>query len=96
MKPVCVPCQMFFRPKKTGFYFTEGMPIDTVEPAPPGTEAPEKWEPYKLWVGDLWECRGCGTQIVVGVAGSPISEHYMEDFHDMQQRLNGQWQVNDY
>lgn len=79
MKPICVKCQRFYRPKKTGFRFVEGMP--THPRALPGRDAePERWKPYKLWVGDLWECEGCGSQIVSGFAGSPYAEHYQPDF----------------
>jgi hypothetical protein len=78
MKPVCVPCQRFYRPKKNGTNFIENMPAMTG--ALPGTQEPEKWVPYKLWTGDLWECEGCGTQIIVGVPSVPISEHYMGNF----------------
>ena len=78
MKPICKPCQRFFRPKKNGFAFVERMPV--VNGAKPGTEEPEKWKPYKLWDGDLWECKGCGAEIIVGIASEPISEHYLDDF----------------
>lgn len=79
MKPVCRPCQRFFRPKKNGFAFVEGMPIGPDRPLP-GTQEPEKWKPYKLWMGDLWHCQGCGAEIVVGVAPEPLAEHYQPDF----------------
>ena len=38
------------------------------------------WGPYKLWNGDLYECEGCGAQIVVGIAHQPLSEHYQPDY----------------
>lgn len=79
-KPVCVPCQRFFRPKKNGYRLVEGMPV--VSGAEPGTAEPEKWAPYKLWVADLWECHGCGAQIVSGFANQPIAEHYQPGFAD--------------
>lgn len=94
MKPICVPCQRFFRPKKTGFYFIEGMPTKTGAQA--GTAEPESWVPYKLWVGDLWECQGCGATVVVGVGKGSLAEHFQEDFEDIVKRLGaGQLQVND-
>ena len=96
MKPICVPCQRFFRCKKTGYYFIEGMPKDGVRHASPGAEAPEQWTPYKLWVGDLWQCEGCGTEIVSGVGMGPIAEHYMEEFNAPADQLGAsQLQVND-
>lgn len=79
MKPVCVPCQRFYRMKKGGYYFLEGMPKGG-ERAMPGTAEPERWTRYKLWVGDLWGCPDCGAQIVVGVGLAPLGEHYQEDF----------------
>lgn len=78
MKPICAPCRRFFRPKKTGIWFVENMP--RLSSAPPGNEAPEEWRPYKLWRGDLWECLGCGAQIVSGVAREPVAEHYEPNF----------------
>jgi hypothetical protein len=94
VKPVCVPCQRFFRPKTNGFYFTEAMPIGN--DAEPGTVAPEKWTPYKTWVGDLWECQDCGAQVVVGVPSSPINEHYKPDFQEQRIALRAdQLIVND-
>lgn len=78
MKPICVPCQRFYRAVKNGFYFTEMMP--KVIDAEPGTAEPEKWAPYKLWAGDKWRCEGCGSEIVVGVGREPIAEHYKRGF----------------
>jgi len=94
MKPICIPCQRFFRMKKSGYYFIEGMP--TVAEALPGTAEPGKWVPYKLWVGDLWHCEGCGAEILSGVAREPISEHYKSNFADEMAALGAnQFQVND-
>jgi len=96
MKPVCVPCQRFFRAKKIGFCFIEAMPTPGAGRALPGTEQPERWQPYKVWSGDLWECEGCGAQIVSGVGRGPIAEHYQPDFDEVATRLNAaQLQVND-
>jgi hypothetical protein len=96
MKPVCVPCQRFFRCKKTGYYFIEAMPVAGVELATPGTTHPEQWTPYKLWVGDMWECQGCGATILSGFGARPIGEHYQEGFEDQVARLGAlQLQVND-
>lgn len=94
MKPICVPCQRFFRAKKNGYFFTEMMPKFTN--AEPGTSDPNSWKPYKLWCGDLWECQGCGTQIVSGVANVPIAEHFQDNFVKEVRIHNGnQLQVND-
>lgn len=94
MKPVCVPCRRFFRPKKNGFYFIEGAPA--TNDVPPGNAAPEKWHPYKIWSGDLYECEGCGAQIVSGFGREHIAEHYQSGFADVVKRLGAdQLQVND-
>ncbi len=92
LKPICVPCQRFFRPKKNDFSFIEGMPVDG---AKPGTAEPEKWKPYKLWLGDKWECKGCGAEIVVGTGRIPVSEHYKPDFPQTVLAYNPTLQVND-
>jgi len=81
LKPICCKCQRFFRVKKNGYRFIEAMPKPGERPKP-GIEENEKWTPYKLWVGDLYECQGCGSQIVSGFGNAPISEHYMQDFKE--------------
>ena len=94
MKPICVPCQRFFRIKKTGYCFIEGMPKEGK--ALPGTQEPEKWQPYKLWGGDLWECQGCGTKIISGIPREPLAEHYEKDFDEKVQLHGGdKLQIND-
>lgn len=92
MKPVCVPCQRFFRPKHTGVHFIEGMPVDDAQP---GTAEPEKWSPYKLWAGDRWACESCGAEIIVGVPHYPIAEHWQPDFRSKVALLGADYQVND-
>lgn len=82
-KPICVKCGTFFKPKKNGVFALEQMPNGTAQgPTPPGTVNAQYWQPYKIWVGDLYECHSCGTEIVHGYSGSPISEHYKGDFGD--------------
>lgn len=95
MKPICVPCQRFFRCEKNDFMFIEGMRIGNTDEAQPGTAAPDHWRPYKLWAGDKWKCEGCGTEIVVGVARQPIAEHYQEYFDKAKALYKPQLQVND-
>ncbi len=94
MKPICVPCQRFFLPKKTGFYFLEGMPIGT--DVVPGKRMDNYWEPYKLWCGDLWECPDCKAQMIVGTGREPIAEHYEANFNEqVAQHEADQFKVND-
>jgi len=83
-----------------GFYFVEGMPKykgDGIR-IEPGLIEPENWEPYKLWQGDIWECQGCSSQIIVGTGMNPVTEHYKADFKEDVKNLS-QWdppyQVND-
>ena len=94
MKPICVPCQRFYRVLRNGYQFIESMPIENG--ARPGTAEPEKWRPYKLWIGDLWRCEGCGHETVAGVAPSPHGEHYQADFAAKVARGNAeQLRIND-
>lgn len=96
LKPICVNCQRFYRPKRTGFYFLEGMPKPGINDPEPGTAEADKWQPYKLWCGDLWHCLGCGHQIVVGSGQRPIAEHYADDFSGYVKSTGAdQLQVND-
>jgi len=91
MKPICVKCQRFFRPKRNGFCFSEGAPVHPT--AKPGLEEPEKWRPYKVWLGDLWECPGCGSQIVSGTGIGPVAVQHQERF--LSHLLDAEFQVND-
>jgi uncharacterized protein CbrC (UPF0167 family) len=93
LKPICVPCQRFFRPKKNAVNFIEGMPDG--RDAYPGTSEPERWKPYKLWQGDEWICHGCDAVIIVGTGQSPIAEHYQADFAAKAKERNATFQVND-
>jgi hypothetical protein len=96
MKPICRPCHRFFRPKKTGIYFLEGMPADLCDDPKPGLAEPEKWRPYKLWSGDLWMCPSCQTEIIVGTGISPVAEHYEQHFEAVVQSYRAaEFQVND-
>ena len=96
MKPICVPCQRFYRPTKNGKAFIEGMPIsENGEQVKPGLAEPEKWVPYKLWMGDEWGCPDCGSTIIVGTGHSPISEHYLPDFEQRVKSFGATLQIND-
>ena len=74
VKPVCVTCRLFYRPKKNGTVFEEGMPGDN------GRLVENGWSSYKLWNGDLWECRQCGSQIIVGCGSRPMREQHHDDY----------------
>jgi len=93
MKPICTTCQQFYKPAQNGYIFVEGMP--TENGAARGTLEPEKWKPYKLWSGDLWECRGCGHTIIVGVGQQPIAEHFQADFAEQLTTYRATLQIND-
>lgn len=71
----CPKCRRFYKVKKSGFYFEEGMPRG------------DTWQSYKLWVGDLYECEGCGAQVITGVGQHPLAEHYQRDYHDTVKRV---------
>jgi hypothetical protein len=73
-KPVCVPCQRFFRPLRNGVVVLEQKPI--ANDAKPGFASPEKWVPYKLWRADAWQCFGCGTIIISGYGDGPVWENH--------------------
>ena len=88
MKPVCVPCERFMRPKKNGYWFVEGMPTHEHVQGAIGKDA-AGWAPYKVWVGDLYVCPTCKTETVVGVARMPVSEHYQPGFDEVVARVDG-------
>lgn len=90
MKPVCVPCERFMRPKKNGFIFMEGW-----QGTEPGKRDPESWKPYKLWAGDLWECPDCHAQTIVGVGARAITEHFNPEFNEIARRSGATLLVKD-
>jgi len=92
MKPICIPCQRFFRPVKSGFYFLEGFPQGA---ARPGKSDADRWKPYKLWAGDKWRCEGCGAEIISGTGTRPISEHFESEFATLVESCGAEYQVND-
>ena len=68
-KLTCVRCRPYFKPKKNAIAVEEGMP-----------RGDGVWGSYKLWQADLWECPGCGAQLVTGYGRNPIAEHYETDY----------------
>lgn len=95
MQPICVPCKRFMRCVKNGHFWIEAMPKAGVEQAIPGDTHGFQWEPYKLWAGDLYECKGCGTQTIAGVPTNPVAEHYEAKFDEAVALLKPITQVND-
>lgn len=94
-KPVCVRCRRFFRMRRSGFYFVEGMPTGPGR-AEPGDAEPTKWKPYKIWSADRWECDGCGAAILSGFGGSPIAVQHEAGFAKAVKDFGAdQLQVND-
>ena len=87
-KPACLKCQRFYRPKKNGFFWLEAAPIDP-DRAVPGTEHPEQWRPYKIWNSDLWECEGCGHQLISGHGYNPVAIQHEPKFADWLQEVKG-------
>lgn len=64
--PLCVRCQVEFRPKKNGVFVEEMAPFGS----------------YKIWHADLWQCPCCKTEIVQGYAQQPIAEHYQKEYQE--------------
>jgi hypothetical protein len=95
MKPICVKCERFYRPKANGTPFVEMMPTGGSERAEPGTSDRDSWTPYKLWMADLWECHGCGHELIVGAGRDPLAEHYQSDFAAKMEAVGATIIVND-
>jgi len=87
MKPICVKCQRFYRILQNGVRFLEQMPDGN--DAKPGMEQPERWSPYKIWFGDLWECPDCNSHIIVGTGAHPLAEHFQYPKFDKELELAG-------
>lgn len=79
-KPVCVMCGCFYRPHRNNRMFVEAAP--KFAEALPGKDHAEDWKPYKVWYGDEWICRGCGSLIIVGTGQLPYKEQHHEGFDE--------------
>lgn len=84
ISPVCLPCRKMFGKKKNGVPLEEGMP-----------RAGGEWGSYKLWMGDLWQCEGCGAEIVVGFGLAPVAEHYQANYPEMLARFGNPPRIDD-
>lgn len=78
--PVCLNCNLFYRPKMNGYIFCEMIPVGTGRVT---------FKPYRIWSGDLWECPRCQSQIIEGFGKDPISEHFEPDFDDEMRNVMG-------
>lgn len=81
LKPICVSCQRFYRPKQNGVYFIEGMP----------TNNRKDWKPYKVWAGDLWACPDCHATIIVGTGKREISIQHEPNFKETIANTKADW-----
>lgn len=61
---VCAKCNVEMYPKKNGVFVLEYA----------------GHMPYKIWSADLWACRSCGAEIVLGFPRYAIVEHYEPHF----------------
>ena len=82
LKPICVSCERFMRPKKNAVRFVEGMRTTALDTKPMAGRYSLGWDPYKVWCGDLWMCPDCGHEAIYGVGTRPLSENYKEDFEE--------------
>lgn len=89
-KPACAKCGLFFRPKRNGQVFEEGMPNGFDKQVRYTADDGTPWSSYKLWNGDLWECQGCGAQILVGAHPTqPMAEHFHADYESKRTAYGG-------
>lgn len=95
-KPICVRCRCFYSCEKNETFWEEGMPKSEEgqmghRPRPEDNEPAEEflerlalweshWGPYKLWDSDLWKCKSCGHEILIGHANRPWAEHFQADY----------------
>ncbi len=78
MRPICIPCQRFFKVIKNDYYFTEGCPA--TRGTNPAIADKGHWKPYRIWAGDQYKCPGCGAEIVSGIGHGPLGEKHEPDF----------------
>ena len=64
MRPLCVKCQVEYRPEKNDVTVEEMTSFGS----------------YRLWSADLWECPSCHNQMIVGYGNSAYAEHWMDSY----------------
>lgn len=69
--PVCATCKVDMKVEKTGVTF--------VEQVRQGDDA----RPYKMWSVDMWTCRSCKAQVLVGFGKGPYAFHHEETFKEV-------------
>jgi len=77
---VCVKCQTAFRQVSD-----EAVVVDMFMDPP---------KPYQLWIGDLFECPGCGAQFAHARLG--VARHTEPDFEHLLQKAGEGFQVRNY
>lgn len=89
-KPICMTCKKFYRPMTDGITIEEGRPVSKRNYSQEFATYRDDttWLPYKLWRGDLMECKSCGHQIVSGYGVVPLSEHYEKDYDEIKKGEN--------
>jgi len=85
-KPVCVKCACYYRVRKNGVWYVEMKPKEG-RLSPRGHADPDKWEPYKLWQADLWECPECHHLIISGSGFRAAFEDYQPEFKPFLESL---------
>ena len=63
--PICVECQIEYRPEKNGVI---------AEEMATGIGS------YKIWSADLWKCPVCGHLIISGYGRNAVAEHFQSDY----------------
>jgi hypothetical protein len=82
LKPICIPCQRFFKPEKNGQMVEERKP--TTNEARPGKDDAHLWDSYKLWMTDRWKCPGCHSEIICGAGRDPICISHQPDYEKVR------------
>lgn len=75
-RPVCVKCNIELMPERNGVTV-----VDWYR---------ENQEIYQLWDADLWKCRKCDMEIVVGFGGDPYARHDSTNCQEMVDNMIAQ------
>jgi len=67
MRPICVSCQVEYRPEKNGVRVCEYA----------------SFGPYKIYQADLWKCPKCDHLIIHGYGRNPEAEHFQDHFKEL-------------
>ena len=76
--PVCAKCRIEMKPVRNSVTFLTKASYSA------GGGVAEY--PYAMSMGDIWGCKGCGAQVIIGWGSKPIARRHDKGFADLVEK----------